>query len=189
MLKPSPVAVTLSFLCALGVLCGESSCGESSGLQPGQRPGPYTFVLSTGPQRGKLHCYICETADRPAVVIFARSLTDPLGKLVGKLDKAVAEHQKAELRAWVTFLSDDQPTLDPKIVEWGQKHALRSVPLGVFEDAAGPPSYRLSRSADVAVLFFVKQKVVANYTFKTGELNEDKIGEVMKSLPRIVEKK
>ncbi len=183
MLKPGPVAVIFSFLCALSVFSG-----ESSGLQPGQRPGPYTFVLSTGPQRGKLHCYICETEDRPAVVIFARSLTDPLGKLVGKLDKAVAEHQKAELRAWVTFLSDDQPTLDPKIVEWGRKNAVRSIPLGVFEDTAGPPSYRLDKSAEVTVLLFVKQKVVASYTFKAGELNDDKIGEVLKGLQRIVQK-
>src|SRR5262245_35725506 len=43
-----------------------------SGPRAGQRPGPYSFVLSTGDQRGKSHCYICETADRPAVIVFAR---------------------------------------------------------------------------------------------------------------------
>lgn len=184
MRKPGFLALICTSLCGLSGLCG-----EPSGLQPGQRPGPYTFILSTGPERGKLHCYICDTEDRPGVVVFARSVSDPLGKLVGKLDKAVAEHQKAELRAWVTFLSDDQLTLDPKIVAWSKKHALRSVPAGVFEDTAGPPSYRLSQKADVTVLLFVKQKVVANHTFKAGELNDDKIGEVLKSLPQIVGKK
>ena len=72
------------------------------------------------------------------------------------------------------------------MVEWGKKHALRNLPLGVFEDAGGPPSYRLNRDADVTVLLFVKQKVVANFAFRAGELTEEKVGEVMKALPKIV---
>ena len=157
-----------------------------SGLQPGQRPGPYAAVISTGPERGKSHCYICETADRPAVVVFARSLSEPLGKLCQQLDQAIAKHAKAELRAWVTFLSDDQLSLDPKVVQWGKKYALRSVPLGVFEDIGGPPSYRLAPDADVTVLLFVKQKVVANFAFREGELTEEKITLVIGALPRVV---
>jgi hypothetical protein len=160
----------------------------AAGLQPGQRPGPYAAVVSTGPQRGQSYCYICETGDRPAIVVFARSLSDPLGQLVQQLDKAVAEHKAAELRAWVTFLEGDQPAFDAQVVDWGRKHAVRSVPLGVFEDAGGPPSYRLARDADVTVLLFVKQKVVANFAFRGGELNDAKITEVIAALPRIVTK-
>src|SRR5947209_7346645 len=81
-----------------------------SGPRVGQRPGPYSFVMSTGEQRGKSHCYICETADRPAVIVFARSLSEPLAKLVLGLDKVLADHKKAELRAWVTLLHEDQST-------------------------------------------------------------------------------
>ena len=33
----------------------------------------------------------------------------------------------------------------------GRKTALRDVPVGVFENLDGPPSYRLSRDADVTV--------------------------------------
>jgi hypothetical protein len=160
-----------------------------SGLQAGQRPKPYSFLVATGPERGQSTCYVCETADRPAVIVFARSLGDPLGKLVGKIDKALADHKKEELRAWVTFLSDDQPKLDPKVVKWGKKHAIRSVPLGVFEEAAGPPAYRLSRDADVTVLLFVKRKIVANFAFRPGELTDDRAAEVLKALPRIVGEK
>src|SRR5437870_11912749 len=126
-----PVAANALLLCCLCVLC-ESSFLQSadpcqSGLQPGQRPMPYAFVLSTGPQRGVSHCYICETADKPAVLIFARSLSDPLGKLAQKLDRAVAEHKKADLRSWITFLSEDQLSLDSKVVAWSKKFALRSL--------------------------------------------------------------
>jgi hypothetical protein len=158
----------------------------TSGLKPGQRPGPYTALVATGPERGQLHCYICETGDRPGVIVFARELSDALGKLVARLDQAVAEHKKAELRAWVTFLADDQPALDPKVVRWGQQHAIRNVPLAVFEDAGGPPSYRLAKDADVTVLLFVKQKVVANFAFRAGDLTEGRADEVVKNLPRIV---
>jgi hypothetical protein len=160
-----------------------------SGLQPGQRPGPYSALVAVGPQRGTSHCFICETADRPAVVVFARSLNEPLGKLAKQLDRAVLDHKAAELRAWVTFLSDDQPALDPQVVQWSQKYALRQLPLGVFEDAGGPPSYRLARDADVTVLCFVKQKVVANFAYRSGELTDDRIADVVKALPQIIGEK
>jgi hypothetical protein len=180
----------LFFLCVLCVLCGESPAADPcvSGLQPGQRPGPYAAVISTGPQRGQSFCYICETADRPAIVVFARELSEPLGRLVCRLDKAVHDHKQAELRAWVTFLADDQPALDAKVVQWGQKHAVRNVPLGVFEDAGGPPSYRLSREADVTALLFVKQKVVANFAFRPGELTDDKAAEILTAVARLVKR-
>jgi hypothetical protein len=175
----------------VGSLCGPSPAADPcrSGLQPGQRPGPYAAVMATGPQRGQPYCLICETAGRPAVVVFARTLSDPLGKLVGGLDKALAEHKGSELRAWVTFVHADQPAFDPQVVQWGQKHAVRSVPLGVFEDAGGPPGYRLARDADVTVLLFARQKVVANFAYRSGELTEDKITEVLKALPEIVGEK
>jgi hypothetical protein len=157
-----------------------------SGLKPGQRPGPYSSLVSTGPNRGKLHCFICETAERPAVVVFARSFSDPLGKVVRGLDKALADHKAADLRAWVTFLHDDQSGFDPQVVKWGTAQAIRNVPLAVFEDVVGPPSYLLSRDADVTVLLFVKQKVVRNFAFRTGELTDERAAEVLKALPAIV---
>ncbi len=178
----------LFFSCFFVFFVANASAADpcKSGLRPGQRPGPYAAVISTGPNRGKSHCYICETADRPAVVIFARTFSDPLAKLTQQLDKAVADHQKSELRAWVTFLGEDQLSLDPQVVKWAKKHAIRSVPLGVFEDTGGPPSYRLARDADVTVLLFVKQKVVANFAYRPGELTEGKAGDVIRALPKIL---
>jgi hypothetical protein len=146
-------------------------------------------VVSTGDKRGVSHCYICDTKDHPAVVVFARSPSPTLGKLVREIDKSLSEHKAEQLRAWVTFLADDQPNLDSKLIKWGQEHAIRAVPLGVFEDANGPPSYKLARDADVTVLFFVKQQVMANFAFRAGELNDDRVTEMMKSLPKLFEMK
>ncbi|HWG47387.1 MAG TPA: hypothetical protein VN688_31780 [Gemmataceae bacterium] len=166
-----------------GTALGGEPC--VSGLKPGRRPGPYSSLVSVGPERGQAHCFICETADRPAVIVFARTLSEPLGKLARKLDKALVDHKGAELRAWVTFLSDDQTALDPKVVEWSKKQSLRNVPLAVFEDVVGPPSYLLHRDADVTVLLSVKQKVVRNFAFRAGELNNERIDEILKAVPEI----
>lgn len=157
-----------------------------SGLAVGQRPGPYSFLVSVGPQRGTGHCFICETADRPAVLVFARSPSDPLARLVRGVDKAIIDHKGADLRSWVTFLHDDQLTFDPQVVQWAKKQAIRNVSLGVFEDLVGPPSYKLNRDADVTVLLFVKQKVVANFAFRAGELTDARVDEVLKCMPRIL---
>lgn len=157
----------------------------ASGLQPGQRPGPYTALVSVGPQRGQLHCFICETADRPAIIVFAKSVSDNLGKLVRGVDKVLVDQKSAEPRAWVTFLSDDQVGLDPKLVKWAQEQSVRNVPLAVFEDAGGPPVYRLHKEADVTVLLSVKQKVVRNFTFRPGELTEARVTEVLAAVPAI----
>lgn len=172
----------------VGVLCLSATADEpcKSGLQPKQRPGPYAFLVSVGAERGQQHCFICESADKPMVIVFARSLSDPLGKLTHKIDKALAEHKTAELRAWVTFLAEDHATFDPKVVDWSKKHATGAVPLGVFEDVVGPPSYLLNREADVTILLAVKQRVVANFAYRAGELNDAAIEQVFKSLPRIV---
>ena len=80
----------------------------------------------------------------------------------------MADHKQADLRAWVTFLSDDQTALDPKVVDWSKKQSLRRVPLSVFEDVVGPPSYLLGRDTDVTVLLSVKQKVVRNFAFRAA---------------------
>jgi hypothetical protein len=156
-----------------------------SGLSAGQRPGPYSSVVAVGPQRGTSHCFICETADRPMAIVFARQPSDALGKLIRGLDRQLANHKPDELRAWVTFLSDDQPALDPKVVKWAQDQAIRTVPLAIFEDIGGPPSYRLHRDAEVTVVLAVKQKVVQNFAFRTGELTDERIATVLKGVTSV----
>jgi hypothetical protein len=157
-----------------------------SGLPAGQRTGPYAAVISTGPERGRSHCYICETGERPAVIVFARSLSRELGPLAENLDKALADHKAADLRGWMTFLRADQLKFDPQVVHWSQQHALKRLPLGIFEDAGGPPAYRLNQEADITVLVCDKQKVVANFAFRTGELTDARLAEVVKALESVV---
>src|SRR5258708_5472177 len=93
-------------LIGLTLLGADNPC--VSGLPSGQRTGPYSSVISTGPERGKAHCYICETGEKPAVIVFARSLSKELGPLAAKIDKALADNKSTDFRGWITFLNADQ---------------------------------------------------------------------------------
>lgn len=170
------------------LLCAAPAAADApcaSGPKAGQRPGPYSFVLCTGEQRGKSHCFVCETADRPAVIVFARELSDPLGKLAAGLDKAILDNKKADLRAWVTLLHEDQSKIDDAVLRWAKKHAVKATPVGVFEDVEGPPSYRLHKDAEVTVLLAVKQKVVLNFALRANEFGDAKVKEILDAVPKI----
>jgi hypothetical protein len=52
----------------------------------------------------------------------------------------------------------------------------------VFEGAGGPPAYRLRKEADVTVLLSAKQKVVRNFSFRTGELSDARVAEVLEAV-------
>ena len=157
-----------------------------SGLQPDQRPGPYSALVCVGKERGTQHCYICEAENRPIIIVFARSASEPLGKLAKKFDKAVAEHKASELRVWFTFLSSDQAKMDPVIVQWAKTYALKAVPCAVFEDTVGPPTYLLNKEADVTVLLSVNRKVIANFAYRVDELDDDAIAEIVKTVPKLM---
>jgi hypothetical protein len=160
-----------------------------SGTPVGKRPGPYSFLVATGPQRGQQTCYICEQheGNKPAVVVFARGTSDSVGKLMAKLDAEAIAKKDTGCKVWLTLLAE-KADLD-ELAKWAQKQGLTSAPVGAFEDADGPPSYKLHKDAEVTVLLFTKQKVVANFAFRAGELNDKAIDSVLKSVPLLFETK
>ena len=178
---------SLFAICLLVVVVANTQADDpcKSGPQPNQRTGPYSAHVAVGPQRGTQHCYVCEAAEKPVIIVFARTLSDPLGKLVHKMDKLMVDHKAVDLRTWVTFLAEDQTAFDPQVVQWGQKHATGKVPMAVFEDPVGPPTYLLHREADVTVLLSLNQKVVANFAYRKGELNDAALDQILKAVPRI----
>jgi hypothetical protein len=160
-----------------------------SGVPVGKRPGPYSFLVATGKERGQQTCYVCEQHDggKPAAVVFARSTTNQLGKLLAKLETAGAGRAGSGYKVWMTQLAE-KADLDA-LAKWAQRQGLKTVPVGAYEDADGPPSYTLHKDADVTVLLFAQEKVVANYAFRAGELTDKRIDEVVKAVPALFEKK
>lgn len=170
-----------------GAWAGQASEPCKPGLTVGQRPGPYSFDVSTGPERGRPTCFVCDTADRPGAIVFARSLSLQLGKLLSGLDAAMGkqQQQKDRLQAWMTMLDDGKDDLDGRIVAFSKTHAIRHMPLGAFTDSDGPPAYRLSREADVTVILFVQRKVTASFAFRAGELTDQAIEQILGQLPKM----
>jgi hypothetical protein len=160
-----------------------------SGTPVGKRPGPYSFLVATGPQRGQQTCYICEQheGNKPAAVVFARTMSDPLGKLLTKLDAEALANKDSGCKVWMTLLAE-KADLDA-LAKWAQNQGIKSAPVGAYEDADGPPSYKLHKDADVTVILFTKQKVVANFAFRAGELDDKAIENVLKAVPQLFEAK
>lgn len=138
----------------------------ASGVAVGKRPGPYSFLVATGKERGQPTCFICEQADKPGAVVFARSLSEPLGKLLAGLDAEMASRK--DFKAWMTLLTT-KADLD-ELADWAKKHGLKQLPVGAFEDADGPPAYTLHADADITLMLFEKKKVLENKAFRKGEL-------------------
>jgi hypothetical protein len=180
------MALLMTCAVAAGPAAAKDPC--VSGPQVGQRPGPYSFLVATGPERGQPTCYVCETAEKPGVIVFARSVSDPLGKLLAACDEAVAARPKDAMRAWMTVLGEKTIGLDD-LGRWATRAGLKAVPVGVFDDPVGPPSYKLADDADVTVLLFEDKKVVANFAFRAGELNAAAVKHVAEQLTRLGGKK
>jgi len=154
-----------------------------SGPNVGQRPGPYSFTVATGANRGKSTCYICETADRPAVIVFSRKPSPELGKLLTRLESALNGQPADGLAAWVTVLGEAQ-SID-ELADWAKAQAVRTIPVGNFDDVDGPPTYRLAADAETTVVVFVKQKVTANFALRSGELDDKAMSSILDAVNKI----
>src|SRR5207248_8930169 len=97
----------LSALLVLTFAGAQASDPCVSGVPVGKRPGPYSFLVATGTQRGQQTCYICEQHEggKPAAVVFARTLSDPLAKLLTKLEAARPAKNDPGYKVWMTQLA------------------------------------------------------------------------------------
>ncbi len=182
---PFPMALALSLIYILTSLI---SATGAEGLQPGQKPGPYSFLVATGPQRGQSTCYVCETADKPAVVVFARKLSEPLGQLLVKCDEWQLAQPKDSVKSWMTVLGEKTVSLD-QLAKWSKEAGIKTTPVGVFDDPIGPPTYKLAEDAEITVVIWSNRKVVANYAFRKDELNADAIKKLTLAIDALETKK
>ena len=94
------------------LLGGSLAVGEEpikSGLQPGENITTIFEPLNvTGPNAGEPHCLVCENGANPVAMVFAREASEPLMKLVAKLDAATAKHSKQQMGSFVVFLSEKE---------------------------------------------------------------------------------
>jgi hypothetical protein len=157
-----------------------------SGPQPGQSiPGAFHPYNVTGPEAGKLHCLVCEYGLNPVAMVFAREVSEPLVRLLGRLDAAADEQRRHDLGCFVVFLRDRNDALDKQLLQLAQRSKLRRLVLSI-DDPAGPEDYHVAPEADITVVLYHRHVVKANHAFRKGQLGDKEIERIMADLPKIL---
>ena len=120
-------------------------------------------------------------------MLFARDVKGPLSSLLKHFDTAVAKNKDADMRSFAVFLSEDSEEMEAKLKALAEKEKIsENVPLAIVEDISGPPAYKIDKDAEVTVLLYTKGKVVSNFAFKAGELQEKHVKAIVADLPKIL---
>lgn len=189
---------------------GAAGAAVVSGPQVGQRPLPFTSNLVTGPYRGKQHCYVCEMKDELAVLVFARKLDEPTGRLLTELRDALRENQKAlaasptpevkdgkkpegkpaKLFGWLVFLGNEstasETALERQAQQFAAANAATAVPISVLGDPAGPPGYQIAADAAVTLIVFRNGKTLYNRAYTAKEWSKGAAEKALKELPKLL---
>jgi hypothetical protein len=178
-------ALAISLLCCQPLAADEPF---QSGLQPGEQIFSLFEPLNvTGPYAGEPHCLVCENGASPVAMVFARTLSEPLARLLARLDQATAKHKEHEMGSFAVFLSDDEQ-LVPRLEGAAKKQNLKHLILAT-DPPAGPDGFKVAAAADVTVVLYREHKVVANHAFRPGELNDKAIERILADMPRLVQEK
>jgi hypothetical protein len=141
----------------------------------------------TGPHAGEPHCLVCENGLNPVAMVFARAPSEPLLRLLARLDAAVGKHEQAQLGSFAVFLSDREG-LAEQLAQAADKNKLKRLVLSI-DQPAGPEGFRVAPEAEVTVVLYNKYDVLANHAFRKGELNDRAIERVLGDLPKILPEK
>jgi hypothetical protein len=117
-------------------------------------------------------------------MIFAREVSGPLTSLVKKIDAATAKNSACEMGSFVVFCSEAEG-LEKQLTELAKKEMLKETILAI-DSPDGPNKYKIAKEADVTVVLYNKSKVIANYTFKKGELKAGDVEKIVSDVSKIV---
>jgi hypothetical protein len=170
---------------AAGVLAEET---VKSGPQVGEnaRPKPFFPLNINGPKASEKACLVCRNGDNPVAMVFARDLSPALVSLIKKLDDAAVSHKGDKMGSFAVFCSDSEG-LEGKLKELADKEKLKEFVLAI-DNPTGPAPYKVAKDADITVVLYNQSKVLANHTFKKGELNDKAIEKIMADVPKIFTK-
>lgn len=174
--------------CVLATVVTASVSAEDrlqSGLQPGEElTGLFEPLNVTGPHAGEPHCLVCENGANPVAMIFARELSEPVVKLMAKIDAATGKYREQDMGSFVVFLSEDE-SLKGKLEETARKHKLAHLVLAI-DAPAGPDGFKVSEKAAVTVVLYENHQVKANHAFTQGQLSDKGIDAILADVPKIL---
>jgi hypothetical protein len=159
-----------------------------SGLEAGQSiTTVFEPVNLNGPHAEEPHCLVCENGNCPVAMILARDASEPLLKLLSRLDAACQKHSAEELGSFAVFLDAPDP-LQEKLRAVAKKETLKKLVLAL-EAEASIPEYKVAADADVTVMLYVRHDVKSAFAFRKGELNDAAIDRIIAALPKILKEK
>ena len=176
-------------LCSLLLVAAISSLDAAeivkSSLQPGEKITTiFEPINVTGEHAGEPYCLICENGLAPVAMVFARTPSEPLFKLLSKLDEATAKNRAKQMGSFVVFLSDKE-TLSDQLKDTAKKLGLKHIVLSI-DQPAGPEGFGVAKEADVTVVLYREHEVKANHAFRKGELDEPATTKILADLPKIL---
>jgi hypothetical protein len=136
-----------------------------SGLKVGDYVSPFHVTDVTGSEAGDSLCYTCKYGGRPVVGIFVREINEDVAKLIQGIDESVGKNSGKQMRSYVVLMTDDPDAEEAKLKKIAAKYKIKNVPLTTFDGVKGPPSYKISKKAEVTVLMWKGQEVKANHAF------------------------
>jgi hypothetical protein len=155
-----------------------------SGPQVGEQvPGPFHPLNCNGQAAGKKNCLYCQNGDKAVAMVFARKISDPLTKLIKKIDAANGKRDK-DMGSFVVFCSDEEGLAD-QLTKLAKDQGLKNTVLAI-DEPAGPEKYNIAKEADVTVVLYKEHKVKANHAFKKGNLDEKAIEKVVDEISKVL---
>lgn len=100
--------------------------------------------------------------------------------LVKQLDQLLEKHQDERLSSFVSLLGPDRDQVEAAAKELGAKAGISNVAICVPVDHVdGPKELSISPDADVTVMVYRQSRVLANFAYKSDELNDEAIAKLM----------
>jgi hypothetical protein len=175
-------------------------------------PGPFQVLQVTGAKdrTERFVCPVCEGDFGPVVLVFFREpgeANGPVATLLQKLDEFMETHPDLRLGIYGIYLNDGgyydalvNKVEDAKVAELALTKAIlskdqKASQLTKLADGAklqhvvlalatveGPKAYKLSKDAEVTVLFYTKHQIVGNYVFAKDQFTAEAAEKVFKEI-------
>lgn len=177
----------LAFLFVLSVSAFDPGCLAAqskavSGRAVGEMTPSFPVLNVTGPHKGKLVCYVCESQGAPVVFAFFRQTGDETASLVKKLNE-LAQKQNLRVVAVVMEGQDSQPWLEKFAKEDGITMPLTILQNG--KDDVAVNLYKLNPTVSNTILVSAKRKVTANLV----NVNSQNFGMLTDAVARVLSQK
>jgi hypothetical protein len=181
----------------------KSSKKDDTPLKAGNNlPGPFHPYNVTGPHKQRFHCPISDHGLRPMVLIFYKNVdfSEPLPKLLKRLDTAIDKNAETRLGAYAVFVPDDMPDVlgssndkdqdansknDDARLEWEKKIEQSGADMKLqhvvlcLDTKADVKKYELSDENLITVVLCSKLKIASVYALPKSDFTDAAIDKIM----------